>query len=291
MYFGMNNKQMGVLVFALGTMACGGSDSNSPSLDAAGDVDAAVVDAAMDVRQADPDGGLLACATKPSVAVADISGTWVLRAAGAQVVNAAGSVFHVKSVKVVLVKATQVGDAVTLDGHVCDRIQQDDPKNPAKVVIPDAWRLTEWPFKRSGTFVAGVLSLPSAVDVVGAHLTNPGTDPLPTEANDPRLADDDSDGKPGITINLTGSFSGSLYSAQRDESALQGLAISAERIEGGMTYASQQSVVDSSNPQIKLLYGLSITSSDPTACSSSFVMVKVPDVATCQWVRENEATF
>ncbi len=292
----MKNMQMGAIFFALGalgTMGCGGGDSGagdaSASADASGVVDASTMLA--DSRPDDPDGGLVSCATKPSVGLADLSGTWVLRAAGAQVVNAAGSIFHVKSVKVALVQVTQVGNAVSLDGLICDRIQQDDPKNPAKVVIPDAWRLTEWPFKRTGTFSAGTLSLPNAVDVVGARLTNPTTDKLPTEATDPRFVDDDHDGNPGITINLTGMFAGSLYCAQRDLSILEGVSVTADRIEGGMSYVSEQSVADSKPSQIKALYSLSVSSPDPAACSSSFVMVRVPATATCQWVRDSEATI
>jgi hypothetical protein len=287
----MKNMQQGALVLALGalgTMGCGGGDSGAVDAGTSS-VDAAVM--LTDSRQGDPDGGLLTCATKPSVGLADLSGNWVLRAAGAQVVKAAGQLFHMKSVKVALVTVTQVGASVTLDGHVCDRIQQDDPKNPAKVVIPDAWRLTEWPFKRSGTFSAGTLTLPNAVDVVGARLINPMTDQLPIDASDPRLVDDDNDGKPGITINLTGTFTGSLYCAQRDQSTLEGVAVGPDRVEGGMTYVSEQSVADSSNPLIKATYSLATSSPDPAACSSSFVMVKVPATTTCQWVRDNEATL
>jgi hypothetical protein len=257
--------------------------------DASEGLDAGVAPA--DLRPENTQDGLLACATKPAVNVADLSGTWVLRAAGAQVVTADRSVFHMKSVKVALVNVTQAGDAVTLDGHVCDRFQEDDPNNPAKVVIPDAWRKTEWPFKRSGTFSAGTLTLPNAVDVVGASLANPTTDKLPTDKDDPRLVDDDKDGQPGITINLTGTPTGSLYCAQRDQSTLAGVTVAADRVEGGMTYVSDQSVVDSKPSGLKTLYSLSKSNPDPTACSSSFVMVRVADTATCEWVRDNENTL
>jgi len=96
--------------------------------------------------------------------VTDLSGTWVLETIGAQTVTAPtyANPFHLQSIGVILVQVTQTGSDVTLDGHYCNRIQNDNSNNPAKVVIPDAWRLTEFPIQRSGTFAnngAGQLEL------------------------------------------------------------------------------------------------------------------------------------
>jgi hypothetical protein len=71
------------------------------------------------------------------------------------------------------------------------------------------------------------------------------------------------------------------------------VAVDPVRVEGGMAYESDQSVFASDPPNIKILYTGSTASADPTACSSTFVMVKVPEAADagvvdCDWVRANE---
>jgi hypothetical protein len=108
------------------------------------------------------------------------------------------------------------------------------------------------------------------------------------------VVDTDNDGFPGITVNLTGALlSGSLMSVQRQTTTLHGLAVAADRIEGGMIFASDQSVVESDPASIKKLYQLSKSSADPAECASSFVMVKVPEedagAVDCDWVRANES--
>jgi hypothetical protein len=145
--------------------------------------------------------------------------------------------------------------------------------------------------------IAGTsISSHGLIEVVGARLANPACDALPTDPNDPRLVDDDNDGLPGITIGLKGLISGTLQCVQRQATALHGVVVAADRVEGGMVYESEQSVVESEPADLKSLYELSTSSTDPTACSSSFVMVKVPDatdagVVDCDWVRDNEVAL
>ncbi|MGD0045277.1 MAG: hypothetical protein ABSE84_33575, partial [Isosphaeraceae bacterium] len=158
------------------------------------------------------------CASAAGAAsVTDLSGTWVLETIGAQTVTAPtyANPFHIKSIGVILIQVIQTGNDVTLAGNYCDRVEQDDPNDPAQVVIPDAWRLTPWPVQRSGSFAPDesgqlTLTLPTLIEVVGARLANPACDALPTDPNDPRLVDDDNDGLPGITIGLKGLISGTL---------------------------------------------------------------------------------
>lgn len=244
------------------------------------------------------------CTCNPALASAtDLSGTWVLETIGAQTVTAPTypNPFHLKSIGVILVQVSQTGTDVTLTGHYCDRLQDDDPKNPAKVIVLDPWRLTPFPIQRSGSFAPDgsgrlVLTLPIAYEVAGADLANPATDPLPTDPTDPRLVDTDNDGYPGISVGLSGLITGTLRSVQRQSTVLRGLAVAANRVEGGMVFQSDQSIVASDPPNIKSLYSLSVSSPDPAACSSSFVMVKVSEdadagVVDCDWVRANEGTL
>jgi len=234
--------------------------------------------------------------------VTDLSGTWILQTTGAQTVTAPtyANPFHLKSINVMLVQVAQTGTIVTFTGNYCDRLQHDDPSNPAKVIVRDAWRLTPSPFQRTGTFAPDAsgqltLTLPALIEVAGAKLpTDPACEALPTDPNDPRLFDSDNDGYPGISVDLQGLITGTLRSVQRQATALQGVAIAADRVVGGMAYESDQSVVASDPPSIKCLYALSRSSADPALCSSSFVMVRVPDATVaggvdCTWVRAQEA--
>jgi hypothetical protein len=243
------------------------------------------------------------CTTKPALpSVTDLSGTWVLETIGAQTVTAPTypNPFHLKSIGVILVQVTQTGSDVTLDGHYCDRIQNDNSNNPAKVVIPDAWRLTPFPIQRSGTFADNgsgqlELTLPNAIEVPGANLVDPACDALPTDPNDPRVVDTDDDGYPGISVGLSGLITGLIRSVQRQATTLHGVAVAADRIEGGMTFESDQSVVASDPPNITTLYKMSKSSADPAVCASTFVMVKLPEAdagaVDCDWVRANESTL
>lgn len=62
------------------------------------------------------------------------------------------------------------------------------------------------------------LSRPATPTGIGIHLADPAHDPLPTDPNDPRIADDDHDGKPGVTVHIrvTDDFTGDLYIARRE---------------------------------------------------------------------------
>ena len=246
----------------------------------------------------------MTCTCNPALAsVTDLSGAWVLRTTGAQTVEAPfyTNPFHLKSIDVILVQVAQTGNDVVLSGQYCDRIQQDDPKNPAPVIVRDAWRLTATQVQRSGTFAPDdsgewVLALPTFVEVAGANLVDPATDTLPVDPNDPRLFDSDGDGLSGISIGLGGLMPGVLQAVQRQTTSLRGLPVAADRVEGGMAYKSEQSVVASDPANLKTLYESSTAFSDPTPCSSTFVMVRLPDsvAATgvdCDWVRSNETTL
>ena len=239
----------------------------------------------------------------------DLTGTWVLETVGAQLVHAPSfaNPFHLRSLNVVLVQVTQTGNTVVLDGQYCDRIQHDDCSNPAKVIVLDSWRLTPTPLQRSGTFAPDdsgqwTLTLPSLTEVFGATLVDPVNDALPTDPTDlcstnppPCLVDVDGDGYPGLSVGLQGLINGTLRSVQRQTTALVGIAVAPDRVEGGMTFASDQVLVESDPPEIKTLYAASTTYADSMACSSTFVMVKLPADAAgavdCAWVRANEATL
>ncbi len=234
------------------------------------------------------------CTSKPALgSVTDLSGTWVVRMVGSQVV-APGFVapFHTQSVFTILMTIRQTGTVVAADGRYCDRSEIDPPSALAPVVIPDQWAHTEKTIQRTGTFALGgdgfsVLSFsPPLVEVAGA-VPDPADATLPTSAGDSRVIDEDGDGHPGITVNLNGqSISGSLYVVQEQTTSVLAIAVAPDRVEGALTFSSMQNVLGSyptslSDPNSLVGQALTkpgTTSPDPTPCSSTFAMVKIADL-------------
>lgn len=244
------------------------------------------------------------CTSKlPLASVTDVSGVWVAKLTGAQIVtNPLTSAIHNQNVYYQLLTIQQSGAALTIDGRYCDRTELNDPKATVPILIPDAWAHTETPIHRTGDFTPtgsgySVLNLPTLFEAFGAELTS-AADTLPTAASDARVYDQDNDSQPGITIRLAGSLvTGSVYSVQTQTTSVVAIPVAAGRIEGSLAFSSDQSVLASDPSTIQSLYGLSKTTADYAACSSSFVMVKLPSGAvdggspTCAWVRANEATL
>jgi len=261
------------------------------------------------------------CTLKPALAgVADLSGTWVARFTEAQVTSAQFvGVMHTQYISHVLLTITQNGTDVVADGRYCDRALA-NPSNLASAVIPDAWAHTETPVHRTGSFTVGldgapIFALAEYTEIIGAVLADPG-DPLPTLIDDTRIIDQDGDGKPGITIVLTGVMTGSLYSVQRQVTSAVSIAIAADRVEGALTFTSEQNVLGSDPSTLAGIYAAGKTSNDPEPCNSTFVMVKIANATAttvdggavdggavdggepvvgggpgCEWVRANESVL
>jgi hypothetical protein len=260
------------------------------------------------------------CTTQSALStVTDLSGTWVVRVVGSQIVTApfVGALYP-KSIFYILTTLRQSGTAVTAEGHYCDRTEIDPPGTLVPVVIPEKWAHTEKPVSRAGTFASvdggvPVLTFPKLFEVAGAVLP-PNTTDLPTDATDPRVIDEDGDGYPGITINLSGqSFAGSLYSVQSQTTSVTAIAVAPDRVEGQLIFASAQNVLYSDPSNLAALYAQSKTSPDYVPCNSTFSMVKIAEATssdggvddgglsdssddagsgvTCAWVRANESTL
>jgi hypothetical protein len=248
------------------------------------------------------------CTSKPALpTVTNVSGTWVIRALATQVVQAPilTTPLHPKTLFYMVINMTQSGTDIVAEGRYCDRAEIDQPGSLITVVVPDKWAHTEKHVRRPGTLVVGgdgvpVLSFPLLVELAGA-VPDATTDQLPVSVTDPRVIDEDGDGHPGITINLTGTLTGSLYSVQRQTTAITAIPVAADRFEGILDFGSEQKVLDSNPALITALYGQAAAYPDPATCSSTFAMVKVADGSTvdagdgsavgCEWVRANEAVL
>lgn len=133
---------------------------------------------------------------------------------------------------------------------------------------------------------AGVYATEAIVDLWGVHgLPSPTETPLPTGSDyqsEPQaswLSDDDGDGHPGITLHVTGLFTGATYGCRRTVSTLQGQVVSPERVQGLVTVSAlNANVVDST---VNALRGTSNGRQDPDPGLSWFDELRLADGATC----------
>ncbi len=131
---------------------------------------------------------------------------------------------------------------------------------------------------------------PWVTSVSGARLADPESDPLPTSADDPRVIDQDRDGKPGLTVRVTvmGLISGEVYVVQRDRSRLTGTVVSPDAIDGLVEWTSEQSVLGASNP---FLVGGTTARIDPVPEHSFFRARRVSEATTCADLRQIARTL
>ena len=85
---------------------------------------------------------------------------------------------------------------------------------------------------------------------VGIRLADPATDVLPNDPTDPRIVDDDGDGRPGITVDITvgTGLRGQIYLARREIFAWTATQTGPDRLEGTVTDTSEQLLVGASDP-------------------------------------------
>ncbi len=86
---------------------------------------------------------------------------------------------------------------------------------------------------------------PATPTPIGIDLDDPANESLPTDRNDPRITDDDGDGKPGVTATI--GSDGELYIARREIFAYDVTQVSPDRLEGFITDDSEQLVVGASH--------------------------------------------
>lgn len=85
---------------------------------------------------------------------------------------------------------------------------------------------------------------------VGIRLDDPANESLPTDPNDPRIVDDDGDGKPGLTVSIrvTDDLTGELYIARREIFAYEAFLREPDVLTGTVTDNSEQLVIGASDP-------------------------------------------
>lgn len=123
----------------------------------------------------------------------------------------------------------------------------------------------------------------------GVELEHVDTDPMPTAGTDATVTDQDEDGKPGITLVVQGTITGTLYVAHRHIASLSGALESDTRISGLTTWTTEQSIFGS-EPQL-LADQNPVAVTHPDADKSHFVMVKVDPADTCAAINAARSTL
>ncbi len=102
------------------------------------------------------------------------------------------------------------------------------------------------------TVTDGIIRLqrPPTPTPVGIRLDDPANDALPSDPADPRIVDDDGDGKPGITVGIVvgDGFSGELYLTRREIFSYDVELSGPGRLDGVVTDESEQLVIGATDP-------------------------------------------
>jgi len=219
----------------------------------------------------------------------DLSGPWAMVQIYPQIaiLPLAGEVPRSSTV-VQFVDITQDADLLTMVDRYCFT-DVDDGTPLVKTVIPPGFMASLRPSPRTG-FVreseeGTVFESAPYLEVRGAVLDDPAVDPLPTEPDDPRVIDQDSDGHPGMTVRVTvlGIVEGETYVVQRVTYHMTGRLVAPDRIEGRIDWTDEQTVLEATNP---LLEADTIGAPDPDPAAHRFVMIRVDPAWTCETLRE-----
>jgi len=223
-------------------------------------------------------------------AVPDLEGTWAMVQVYPQtaVLPFAGEITRTSHV-VQWVVVEQDNEALTLHDRYCLTFV-DDGTPLVSTVIPVAFMASLRPLPRTATLVeehGDILFVQDPyLEVRGAMLENPEGDELPVGQYDSRVFDQDEDGYPGMTVsvNILGIIEGQTYIVQRVRYELYGKVLSPDRIEGTIEWSDEQTVLEATNPLLKVD---TIGYPDPDPTKHVFVMVRMQESLPCEWLRGN----
>lgn len=126
---------------------------------------------------------------------------------------------------------------------------------------------------------------------VGIRLDDPANESLPTDPTDPRIVDDDGDGKPGITVTIrvTDSLVGELYIARREIFAWTAELVDPDLLEGTVDDDSEQLVIGASDPMFEGAGSGWVQHPDPA--KSPIILRRVDESWDCARLEAERATL
>jgi hypothetical protein len=225
----------------------------------------------------------------------DISGAWAHLQVMSSITNAPvlGTI-NLKTITTLRVEVTQKGTDLSIVFEPC-AVESESSSPFFKVIFPEAFvkymGIDTKPARLEAVGNEWRLFQPRYTIVRGVRLQDPERDPLPTDPNDPRIFDQDKDGKPGMTIRVSvlGIIEGEIYIIQRDWNSLRSTVLTPTIIDGLMEWGSEQVVLGASNP---LLAGQPESTPDPKPENSYFRTTRISANTDCaQILKERDKLF
>jgi hypothetical protein len=129
-----------------------------------------------------------------------------------------------------------------------------------------------------------------SVEVHGVRLDSPETDPLPTSASDPRVFDQDGDGKPGITVHACalGAITGDVYVVERLRTRLEGEVVTPDWIEGRVEGTVEQVILGATSA---VFLGSILSHPDPISANSYFILQRIDPAWACEEILLRQASL
>lgn len=269
----------GVCLIPMAT-ACGAASEDTASftdrVDAGGDAEDGVATGGAPAPDA-PD-----AAASPT----ELTGTWAQRQVTVSNVDVpVVGTTRTPTVSLLLVEATPAGTPGVFDLHLTTcGITMGSDADPARTVVPDAF-VAALPavVRRAVIGDDGTYTVDWLTQVHGARLADPENDALPTSADDPRVVDQDGDGRPGLTVRVTGLVDGEVYVAQRGRDRMVG-RFAEGRVDGLVEWTSEQAVLDA---EVELLRTPVPSRPEADPAAHVFGLRRLPAGATCADVIAN----
>ncbi|MDX9721282.1 MAG: hypothetical protein RBU37_11095 [Myxococcota bacterium] len=178
-----------------------------------------------------------------------------------------------------LVSMQQRGNVVDFEAVVCE-LWLETESTLIETVFPEVFITSLAPTIQQLEWTGERLVAESLTELRGVRLDNPDTDALPTASDDPRIFDQDGDGKPGMTVRVVGLVDGEIWVIQRAKSSWDAGVMdpSVDSLGGLVEWSDEQVNLGSDNP---LLETSPVNYPDPDASKSYFRMQRLSASAGC----------
>ncbi|NRA44949.1 MAG: hypothetical protein HRU09_08355 [Oligoflexales bacterium] len=132
---------------------------------------------------------------------------------------------------------------------------------------------------------------PETPTPIGVKLDDWANEPFPQDPNDPRLSDDDQDGKPGVTVKIRAYwlFPVEIYIARREIFAYHVFQQKDGKLEGHVRDRSEQIIIGSSPEFLKIPNAPFIQDKDPK--KSPIILVPVSEDYDCSRLMKERKTL
>ncbi|MCX6106299.1 MAG: hypothetical protein NTY08_10770 [Proteobacteria bacterium] len=186
--------------------------------------------------------------------------------------------------RILLVKMSKVSGKLETSEQACDVTST--ATGGATLVFPEAFKrslpIRTASYQISNDAQGVALAGTQAVEVLGAKLADDSKDQIPTSADDPSVIDQDGDGQPGVTVDISAkaafvTIKGKVYLVQRTITQETGRLESADLIRGNIKWSTDQKIIGSDS---KILGAVQPTITELPE-QSVFTMRKVSDTDTC----------